>query len=107
MVLRARKVEVVGSAMAEVDGDVLMEARIEAVDLVEIVQRGNRAARAEEATVLDSVRRKEADRRRGWERWRAAGKVPNRQSREIQAAVAAGRTAATEEDRQLAEVVAG
>ena len=70
-----------------------------------MVQRGKRERRAAEATGEDSAGRKEAERRRGWERWRAKGKVPKRQSRETQAAVVTNLMAATEEEREVAEWV--
>jgi hypothetical protein len=106
VVLLDRKAEVVGSGVADVgdgaDGG-RMEWRIEAVGRSVTVQRGKSERSAADATGEDSVRRNGAERRRGWDRWRAAGKVPKRQSREIQAVVAEDCMAAIEEERSVAD----
>ena len=66
--MRDRKAEVVGSGVAGVGGEGRIERRIEVVGRLVMVQRGKREWSAADAIGEDSVRRIEADRRRGWER---------------------------------------
>ena len=67
--------DVVGSVVVSVaDGGRIIDWRIEAVGLLVTVQSGKSERGAVEAMGEDSVRREEAERRRGWERWSAEGK---------------------------------
>ena len=64
--MRDRKAKVVGSGVADVGDERRIERRIEVVGRLVMVQGGKREWCAADAIGEDSVRRKEADRRRGW-----------------------------------------
>eukprot|EP00977_Amphora_coffeiformis_P022033 scaffold10299_cov117-Amphora_coffeaeformis.AAC.3 len=76
-----RKEEVMGSAL----GWDNMAAMTDGAEPEETEAVGKRRRRVGAATELGSASRREAERRRGWEVRRAAGRVPKRQLRESQA----------------------